>query len=253
MDIIPAIDILEGRCVRLYQGDYQQSEVFSDDPLEVARRWYDDGARYLHLVDLDGARSGEPQNLKVIEAIARSVPVHVQVGGGLRNRNSMLTMLGAGVSRIILGTVAVEAPQLVADICAEFPGQVLAGIDAKEGKVAIKGWLNTSSVLATDLAQRMAKIGIAGIIYTDIYRDGTLQGPNLEALRHLAQTVNVPIIASGGISSVEDLLNLLQLEPLGVRAAIIGKALYVGNIDLKTAIRAVSYQDVTIDRGTAFA
>ncbi len=250
MKIIPAIDILAGRCVRLYQGDYQQAEVFSEDPLEVARRWYDAGARFLHLVDLDGARSGEPQNLKVIEAIARSVPVHVQVGGGLRDRNTMLAMLGTGVSRIILGTVAVEAPQLVADICAEFPGQVLAGIDARNGKVATQGWLTTSEVLATDLALRMAKIGIAGIVYTDIYRDGTLQGPNLEAIKHLVQTVDVPIIASGGISSIEDLFNLMAL---GVRGAIIGKAIYNGTLDLKTAIRAVSYQDVPIDRGTAFA
>ncbi len=250
MEIIPAIDILSGRCVRLYQGDYQQAEVFSEDPLEVARRWYDAGARFLHLVDLDGARSGEPQNLKVIEAIARSVPVHVQVGGGLRDRNTMLAMLGTGVSRIILGTVAVEAPQLVADICAEFPGQVLAGIDARNGKVATQGWLTTSEVLATDLALRMAKIGIAGIVYTDIYRDGTLQGPNLEAIKHLVQTVDVPIIASGGISSIEDLFNLMAL---GVRGAIIGKAIYNGTLDLKTAIRAVSYQDVPIDRGTAFA
>jgi phosphoribosylformimino-5-aminoimidazole carboxamide ribotide isomerase len=250
MEIIPAIDILSGRCVRLYQGDYQQAEVFSEDPLEVARRWYDAGARFLHLVDLDGARSGEPQNLKVIEAIARSVPVHVQVGGGLRDRNTMLAMLGTGVSRIILGTVAVEAPQLVADICAEFPGQVLAGIDARNGKVATQGWLTTSEVLATDLALRMAKIGIAGIVYTDIHRDGTLQGPNLEAIKHLVQTVDVPIIASGGISSIDDLFNLMAL---GVRGAIIGKAIYNGTLDLKTAIRAVSYQDVPIDRGTAFA
>ncbi len=250
MEIIPAIDILAGRCVRLYQGDYQQAEVFSEDPLEVARRWYDAGARFLHLVDLDGARSGEPQNLKVIEAIARSVPVHVQVGGGLRDRNTMLAMLGTGVSRIILGTVAVEAPQLVADICAEFPGQVLAGIDARNGKVATQGWLTTSEVLATDLALRMAKIGIAGIVYTDIHRDGTLQGPNLEAIKHLVQTVDVPIIASGGISSIDDLFNLMAL---GVRGAIIGKAIYNGTLDLKTAIRAVSYQDVPIDRGTAFA
>lgn len=250
MEIIPAIDILAGRCVRLYQGDYQQAEVFSEDPLEVARRWYDAGARFLHLVDLDGARSGEPQNLKVIEAIARSVPVHVQVGGGLRDRNTMLAMLGTGVSRIILGTVAVEAPQLVADICAEFPGQVLAGIDARNGRVATQGWLTTSEVLATDLALRMAKIGIAGIVYTDIYRDGTLQGPNLEAIKQLVETVDVPIIASGGISSIDDLFNLMAL---GVRGAIIGKAIYNGTLDLKTAIRAVSYQDVPIDRGTAFA
>ncbi|MCS6960022.1 MAG: 1-(5-phosphoribosyl)-5-[(5-phosphoribosylamino)methylideneamino]imidazole-4-carboxamide isomerase [Pseudanabaenaceae cyanobacterium SKYGB_i_bin29] len=251
MEIIPAIDILEGRCVRLYQGDYQQAEVFSDDPLAVARRWYEEGAHALHVVDLDGARSGEPQNLKVIEAIARSVPVHVQVGGGLRSRNTIMAVLSTGVSRVILGTIAVEAPQLVADICGEFPGQVLVSIDARNGKVATQGWLHTAEVCATELAPRLATLGIAGIVYTDIQRDGTLQGPNLEQLRQLAMAVDVPIIASGGISTVQDLLNLLTLEPLGVTGVIIGKALYTGNLDLKTAIRAVRYQDVTSDRGWA--
>jgi phosphoribosylformimino-5-aminoimidazole carboxamide ribotide isomerase len=247
MEVIPAIDILDGRCVRLYQGDYQQSEIFGEDPVEVAQRWYSQGAKYLHVVDLDGAKQGKPQNLQVIEAIARSIPIHVQMGGGLRDRDSILSVLAAGVSRVILGTAAVENSQLIANICAEFPEQILVGIDARNGKVATRGWLTTSEILAVDLAKRMTEIGIAGIIYTDIHRDGTMQGPNIEALRQLAENVDVPVIASGGISSITDLLSLTALESVGVKAAIIGKAIYTGNIDLTEAIRAVGngrWQDV---------
>ncbi|MFM7602174.1 MAG: 1-(5-phosphoribosyl)-5-[(5-phosphoribosylamino)methylideneamino]imidazole-4-carboxamide isomerase [Pseudanabaena sp.] len=254
MDVVPAIDILDGRCVRLYQGDYQQSEVFGEDPVEVAQRWYCQGAKYLHVVDLDGAKQGKPKNLKVIEAIARSIPMRVQMGGGLRDRESILSVLNSGVSRVILGTAAVESSQLIADICAEFPEQIMIGIDARNGKVATRGWLETSEVMAVDLAKRMTSMGIAGIIYTDIHRDGTMQGPNIEALRQLAENVNVPVIASGGVSSITDLLNLLSLESVGVTGAIVGKAIYTGDIQLKEAIRAVGngrWQDV-ID-GSAIA
>ena len=254
MDVIPAIDILDGRCVRLYQGDYQQSEVFGEDPVEVAQRWYSQGAKYLHVVDLDGARDGKPKNLKVIEAIARSIPIRVQMGGGLRDRESIVSVLNSGISRVILGTAAVENSQLIADICAEFPEQIMIGIDARDGKVATRGWLTTSEVMAVDLAKRMTSIGIAGIIYTDIHRDGTMQGPNVEALRQLAENVDVPVIASGGISSITDLLNLLSLESIGVKGAIVGRAIYTGDIQLREAIRAVGngrWQDV-ID-GSAIA
>ncbi|OIP70594.1 MAG: 1-(5-phosphoribosyl)-5-[(5-phosphoribosylamino)methylideneamino]imidazole-4-carboxamide isomerase [Oscillatoriales cyanobacterium CG2_30_44_21] len=254
MDVIPAIDILDGRCVRLYQGDYQQSEVFGDDPVEVAQRWYSQGAKYLHVVDLDGAKQGKPQNLKVIEAIARSIPMRVQMGGGLRDRESIVSVLNSGVSRVILGTAAVENSQLIADICAEFPEQIMIGIDARDGKVATRGWLTTSEVMAVDLARRMTSVGIAGIIYTDIHRDGTMQGPNVEALRQLAENVDVPVIASGGVSSITDLLSLLALESVGVSGAIVGKAIYTGDIQLREAIRAVGngrWQDV-ID-GSAIA
>ncbi len=247
MDVIPAIDILDGRCVRLYQGDYQQSEVFGEDPVEVAQRWYSEGAKYLHVVDLDGAKKGKPQNLKVIEAIARSIPMRVQMGGGLRDRESILSVLHSGVSRVILGTAAVENSQLIANICAEFPEQILIGIDARDGKVATRGWLETSEIMAVDLAKRMTSLGIAGIIYTDIHRDGTMQGPNLEALRQLAENVDVPVIASGGISSISDLLSLLTLESVGVKSAIVGKAIYTGKIHLPEAIRALGngrWQDV---------
>lgn len=248
MDVIPAIDILDGRCVRLYQGDYNQSEVFGEDPLAIAQHWYSQGAKHLHLVDLDGAKVGSPQNLQIIETIARSIPLHVQVGGGLRDRNSIMAVLATGVSKVILGTIAVEQPQMVADICAEFPGQILVGIDARNGLVATRGWLNTSEIIAAELAQRMTSVGVAGIVYTDIHRDGTLQGPNLEALRHIATTAQIPVYASGGISSITDLLSLLALEPLGVKAVIIGKALYTQHIQLGEAMRAVAsgrWQDVT--------
>jgi phosphoribosylformimino-5-aminoimidazole carboxamide ribotide isomerase len=247
MDVIPAIDILDGRCVRLYQGDYQQSEVFGEDPVEVAQRWYSQGAKYLHVVDLDGAKEGKPKNLKVIEAIARSIPMRVQMGGGLRDRESIISVLRSGVSRVILGTAAVENSQLIADICAEFPEQIMIGIDARDGKVATRGWLTTSDVMAVDLAKRMTEVGVAGIIYTDIHRDGTMQGPNIEALRQLAENVNVPVIASGGVSSITDLLNLVSLESVGVTGAIVGKAIYTGDIQLREAIRAVGngrWQDV---------
>jgi phosphoribosylformimino-5-aminoimidazole carboxamide ribotide isomerase len=247
MDVIPAIDILDGRCVRLYQGDYQKSEVFSEDPVEVAQRWYSQGAKYLHVVDLDGAKEGKPKNLKVIEAIARSIPMRVQMGGGLRDRESIISVLNSGVSRVILGTAAVENSQLIADICAEFPEQIMIGIDARDGKVATRGWLTNSEVMAVDLAKRMADVGIAGIIYTDIHRDGTMQGPNIEALRQLAENVDVPVIASGGISSITDLLSLLSLESVGVKGAIVGRAIYTGDIQLREAIRAVGngrWQDV---------
>ncbi len=256
MDVIPAIDILDGQCVRLYQGDYEQSEVFGADPLAMAQEWYSQGAKYLHVVDLNGAREGTPKNLKIIEAIARSIPIRVQVGGGLRDRNSIMAVLGAGVSRVILGTIAVEQPNLVADICAEFPEQILVGIDAREGRVATHGWLSTSEVMAADLAQRMAAIGVAGIVYTDIHRDGTMQGPNLEALKQIATQVNIPVIASGGVSSITDLLSLSALAPIGVTGVILGKAIYTGNIQLKEAIKAVGngrLQDVPPDLGTAIA
>jgi len=257
VEIIPAIDLLEGHCVRLYQGDYAQAQTFNEDPVAVALEWVSQGATRLHLVDLDGAKAGFPVNRQAIEAIVRAVPVPVQVGGGLRDYASVAEILTVGVERAILGTSAVEKPDLVAQLCQEFPGQIVVGIDARNGKVATRGWLQTSEVLATDLAQQMAELGAAAIIYTDIHRDGTLSGPNLPALREIATAVNIPIVASGGVSSLTDLLSLLALEPLGVRGVIVGRALYTGDISLKEAIAAVGsgrLQDVPLDFGnSAFA
>jgi len=257
MDVIPAIDLLNGKCVRLYQGDYDQAEVFNEDPVAMAQQWVNQGATRLHLVDLDGAKAGYPVNLEVISAIVRALEIPIQVGGGLRDRQSVADLLSTGVQCAILGTVAVEKPELVAELCREFPGQIIVGIDARNGRVATKGWLETSEVIATELAERMAQLGTAAIIYTDIHRDGTMQGPNLEALRELAAVVSIPVIASGGVSSVTDLLSLLALESQGVTGAIVGRALYTGDVSLKEAIRAVGqgrWQDVPPDLGSsAFA
>jgi phosphoribosylformimino-5-aminoimidazole carboxamide ribotide isomerase len=252
MEVIPAIDLLEHKCVRLYQGDYDRSEIFNDNPVEVARYWVEQGATRLHVVDLDGAKEGKPVNLKTIEAIVRAVSVPIQVGGGLRDRAAVAQLIELGVKRTILGTVAVERPQLVEELCQEFPENIVVGIDARNGKVATKGWLETSEVAATELAQQMAQKGVAAIVYTDIARDGTLSGPNLEGLRALAMAVDVPVIASGGVSSLTDLLSLLALESLGVTGAIVGRAIYTGDVDLKEAILAVGngrWQDVPPDQG----
>ncbi|ABG52787.1 1-(5-phosphoribosyl)-5-[(5-phosphoribosylamino)methylideneamino] imidazole-4-carboxamide isomerase [Trichodesmium erythraeum IMS101] len=254
MNIIPAIDILGGRCVRLYQGDYKQTQIFNDNPVDVAKRWADEGATKLHLVDLDAAKVGQPVNQKTIEAIIKAVDIPIQVGGGLRNYSTVASLLALGVQQAILGTVAIEQPELVSDFCQKFPGQIIVGIDARDGKVATKGWLETSQVLATDLALQMAKLKVAAIIYTDIHRDGTLKGPNIEALRELATAVSIPVIASGGISSINDLLNLLALETIGVKGAIVGRALYTGGISLKEANQAVGqgrWQDVPPNLGSS--
>jgi phosphoribosylformimino-5-aminoimidazole carboxamide ribotide isomerase len=257
MDIFPAIDLLAGRCVRLYQGDYDRSQVFHDNPAHVAQQWTNQGATWLHVVDLDGAKAGKLVNLEAIAAIVQAVSVPIQVGGGLRDRASVAQLLNLGIQRVILGTVAVEQPQLVSSLCEEFPGRIAVGIDARNGKVATRGWLETSEVLATDLAQQMQQLGAAAIIYTDIYRDGTLSGPNLDALRELATSLSIPVIASGGVSSITDLLSLLALEPLGVTGAIVGRALYTGDISLKQALQAVGqgrWQDIPPDLGSsAFA
>ncbi|MUG94932.1 1-(5-phosphoribosyl)-5-[(5-phosphoribosylamino)methylideneamino]imidazole-4-carboxamide isomerase [Scytonema sp. UIC 10036] len=239
MEIIPAIDLLEGRCVRLYQGDYERSQVFNENPVEVAKQWVEQGATRLHVVDLDGAKTGQPINLAAIEAISSACSVPIQVGGGIREHSTAKQLLNLGVQRVILGTVAVEQPQLVQQLCQEFPGQIVVGIDARNGLVATRGWLETSEVSASQLAVQMQELGAAAIIYTDIHRDGTLSGPNLEALRAIAATVTIPIIASGGVSSVTDLLSLLALEPQGVTGVIVGRALYTGDISLREALRAV--------------
>lgn len=252
MEVIPAIDLLDGQCVRLYQGDYQRSEVFGENPVEMARRWEREGATRLHLVDLDGAKQGKPINHSAIASIVQAVSIPVQVGGGLRDRAGISQLLNLGVQRAIVGTIAVENPELVGQLCQEFPGQIVVGIDARNGQVATRGWLETSEVSAIELAQKMAEIGAAAIIYTDIHRDGTLTGPNLEAMRELSRAISLPIIASGGVSSLTDLLSLLALESQGVGGAIVGRALYTGDIDLAEAVRAVGqgrWQDVPPDSG----
>ncbi len=256
MEVIPAIDLLDGKCVRLYQGDYERLEIFNDNPVTVARSWAEQGATRLHVVDLDGAKEGKTSNLASIEAIVAAIAIPVQVGGGLRDRASIARLLDLGVQRCIMGTVAVEQPELVQELCQEFPEQIVVGIDARQGKVATRGWLETSEVLATDLAQRMAVAGAAAIIYTDIHRDGTMSGPNIDALRELATAIEIPVIASGGVSSLTDLLSLLALESLGVTGVIVGKAIYTGDVKLTEAVQAVGngrFQDVPPDGFSTFA
>ncbi|QNP29849.1 1-(5-phosphoribosyl)-5-[(5-phosphoribosylamino)methylideneamino]imidazole-4-carboxamide isomerase [Cylindrospermopsis curvispora] len=239
MEVIPAIDLLEGRCVRLYKGDYAQSQVYSHNPVETAKMWADQGATRLHLVDLDGAKAGKIVNLSTIEAITNAVSIPVEVGGGIRDSSSVIQLFNLGVQWAILGTVAVEQPDLVQGLCEQFPQQIIVGIDARNGLVATRGWLETSQILAPQLATQMQELGAAAIIYTDINRDGTLQGPNLEALRGLTSAISIPVIASGGVGSVTDLLTLLSLEHQGVTGVIVGKALYTGDISLPEALRAI--------------
>lgn len=253
MEVIPAIDLLAGRCVRLYQGDYEQSQVFSENPLEIALQWQSLGATRLHLVDLDGAKEGTTINLDAISTIVKNLNIPIQVGGGLRDCTSVERLFDLGVERAIVGTVAVEKPELVEELCNTFPHKIAVGIDARNGKVATKGWLETSTVEATDLAQRISDKA-AAIIYTDISRDGTLVGPNIEALKQLAQVTDIPVIASGGISSLTDLLSLVSLESLGVQGVIVGKAIYTGKLDLKEAIQAIGngrLQDIPPDIGNS--
>ncbi|MEL6326236.1 MAG: 1-(5-phosphoribosyl)-5-[(5-phosphoribosylamino)methylideneamino]imidazole-4-carboxamide isomerase [Cyanobacteria bacterium J06626_23] len=255
MDVIPAIDLLDGQCVRLYQGDYDQSQVFNPDPVAVAQQWVDQGATRLHLVDLDGAKAGAPKNWQAIEAIVQAVEVPVQVGGGLRSRDRVQALFALGVRYAILGTAAVENPDLVSELSQLFPNRIFVGIDARNGKVATRGWLETSDVNAIDLAKQMGERGAAAIIYTDIHRDGTLQGPNLPALKELASHIEIPVIASGGVSSITDLLSLLGAVPAGVTGVIVGKALYTGAVSLRDALKAIGpgrWQDIPLaDDGTA--
>jgi phosphoribosylformimino-5-aminoimidazole carboxamide ribotide isomerase len=239
MDVIPAIDLLGGQCVRLHQGDYDRVSRFGDDPVAQALEWQRQGARRLHLVDLDGARSGEPVNDAVVRAIAAALSIPVQLGGGVRSAERAGQLLASGLDRVILGTVAVEQPELVRTLAARHPGRIVVGIDARDGKVATRGWIEQSSVEATELAADLRHSGVAGIISTDIATDGTLQGPNLEALRRMALASPVPVIASGGVGSLTDLLCLLALEPLGVEGVIVGRALYDGSVDLAEALQAV--------------
>lgn len=236
MLIIPAIDIKDKRCVRLTQGRMDAETVYSTDPSEVAGKWASSGAKLIHLVDLDGAVEGNAKNYEVIKKIASSVDVPVQVGGGIRDLKTAELYLGTrGVKRIIIGTAAYENPEFLKTLTKKYPGRIAVGIDAKDGKVAIKGWVTVTDERAVSLAKRLEGAGVACIIYTDISRDGMLSGPNVEATREMAESVNIPVIASGGVSSKEDIEAYRDVRLEGI---IIGKALYSGNIDLREAIQA---------------
>jgi len=233
IEIIPAIDIREGRCVRLYQGNFDQETVFADDPLEVALEWQSLGAPRLHIVDLDGAISGEVYNLEIIAEIASAVLVPTQLGGGIRKLETIEQMLKAGIERVILGTAAVEDQGLVKQACQRFRESVIVGIDAREGLISTHGWRKETQLVAVEFAQSMVELGVRRFIYTDINRDGTLTEPNFSATAELVNSIRAPVIASGGVSSLN---HLKMLKALGVEGAIIGKALYTGDIDLKQAL-----------------
>lgn len=244
MLLIPAIDLKEGKCVRLRQGRMEDDTIFSDDPVAVAQRWVEAGAKRLHLVDLDGAFAGKPRNADVIHAIVQAFPnVPVQIGGGIRDEDTIQGYLEAGVEFVIIGTKAVSEPHFVRDVAIEFPGHIIIGLDAREGKVAIDGWSKLSRHDVIDLAQKFEANGVAAIIYTDISRDGMLQGVNTEATAKLARAVHIPIIASGGITNLDDIRALGEIAHEGVMGAITGRAIYEGTLDFAEAVKlAESYE-----------
>lgn len=236
MLLIPAIDLKGGKCVRLRQGRMEDDTVFSDDPVAVAGRWVAEGAKRLHLVDLDGAFAGKPVNAAVIREIAAAFPeLPIQVGGGIRDEETIEAYLAAGVQFVIIGTKAVNVPHFVADVCTEFPGHIIVGLDAKDGKVAIDGWSKLSHHDVIDMAQHFERDGVEAIIYTDISRDGMMQGVNIEATRKLAQSITIPVIASGGVTNLDDLRALNAAREDGIMGAILGRAIYEGTIDLAEA------------------
>ncbi|MGB1702532.1 MAG: 1-(5-phosphoribosyl)-5-[(5-phosphoribosylamino)methylideneamino]imidazole-4-carboxamide isomerase [Cycloclasticus sp.] len=236
MILIPAIDLKEGKCVRLRQGRIDDETIFSDNPVEVATRWVNEGAQRLHLVDLDGAFAGKPVNASVIHDIAQAHPnLTIQVGGGIRDEDTIQAYLNAGVQYVIIGTKAVNTPHFVGDVCAEFPGHIIVGLDAKEGKVAIDGWSKLSNHDVIDLAQRFENDGVESIIYTDIGRDGMMKGVNVEATAKLARSIRIPVIASGGITNMEDIHALGRVSDDGIMGAITGRAIYEGTLDFAEA------------------
>lgn len=236
MIVIPAIDLKNGNCVRLEQGEMHRDTVFSDNPAEQALKWQEAGAELLHLVDLDGAFAGEPRNKGAIEAIIKALRIPAQLGGGIRDIVTIEAYLSLGLSRVIIGTAAQRNPELVVEACKKFPGKIVVGIDAKNGMVAVQGWAEVTGITAVDLARKFEDCGVSAIIYTDISRDGMMAGPNIEATKALAEAISIPVIASGGVSSLKDIENLMAIEQSGISGAITGKAIYTGAINLADAI-----------------
>lgn len=237
MQIWPAIDLRGGRCVRLRQGDYDRETVFAEDPVAMARRWVDLGARHLHLVDLDGAKEGYPANLQSVGEIVRSIDIPCELGGGIRDEATIRQLLDLGLARLVIGTLALKEPQWFGEMCRAFPDRLVLGIDARQGQVATDGWLQTSKTAAVDLARQFAEHPIAAIVYTDIATDGMMAGPNLTEMAQMRAAVDVPVVASGGVTTVEDVRRLAQVPMAG---CIIGRALYEGSLKLPDALTAAS-------------
>jgi phosphoribosylformimino-5-aminoimidazole carboxamide ribotide isomerase len=236
MLLIPAIDLKDGRCVRLRQGRMEDETVFGDDPVAVAQRWVDAGARRLHMVDLNGAFQGKPVNAGAVSAVAEAFPdLPIQVGGGIRDEETVQAYLNAGVQYVIIGTRAVSAPHFVNDLCVEFPGHIIVGLDAKDGKVAIDGWSKLSHHSVIDMAQRFENDGVEAIVFTDIGRDGMMSGVNVDSTVELARAIHIPVIASGGITSIDDVRALCAVTDEGITGAITGRAIYEGTLDLSAA------------------
>jgi len=236
MLLIPAIDIKDGKCVRLRQGDMGDATIYSNDPLAMAERWIEAGARRLHIVDLDGAISGKPENADIIHSIFEAHPsIPVQVGGGIRDEDTIQTYLDAGVSFVIIGTRAVTTPHFVSDVCLEFPGHIIVGLDARNGKLATEGWSKLSHHDAFDMAQRFEDDGVASIVFTDIGRDGMMSNINIESTVELCQQITIPVIASGGLASLDDIKALCIVAGEGIEGAITGRAIYEGTLDFKQA------------------
>jgi len=235
MLIIPAIDIKDGRCVRLFQGDMDKETIYFDRPIDAARHWAKEGATFVHVVDLNGAVEGRPVHMHEVEAICKQTGLSVELGGGLRSTESVEAALALGVSRVVVGTAAYDNQEFLRVLCKQFPGNIVVGIDARDGRVAVKGWRETTSMDAVALAKRCQADGASRIIYTDISRDGTRQGVNIEETAKLARSVRIPIIASGGVATLDDIRNLLQLEKEGVEGVIVGRALYSGALTLSDA------------------
>ena len=236
MLLIPAIDLKDGKCVRLRQGRMEDETVFGDNPVEVAQRWVEAGARRLHMVDLNGAFEGKPVNARAVKAVAEAFPdLPIQVGGGIRDEETVQAYLDAGVQYVIIGTRAVSAPHFVNDLCVEFPGHIIVGLDAKDGKVAIEGWSKLSHHSVTDMAQRFEQDGVEAIVFTDIGRDGMMSGVNVDSTVALAQAIHIPVIASGGITDIDDIRALCAVSDEGIMGAITGRAIYEGSLDLAAA------------------
>lgn len=245
MLVIPAIDLKDGKCVRLRQGRMDDETIFSDNPVEVAAQWVEQGARRLHLVDLNGAFDGEPVNGEIVRQIAKAFPdLPIQIGGGIRTLETIQAYIDAGVDYVIIGTKAVKEPAFVTEACEKFPGHIIVGIDAKDGLVATDGWAEVSEVTAVDCAKQFETDGVSAIVYTDISRDGMMQGVNIEATVNLAKSINIPVIASGGVTNMDDIKNLVPVSKDGISGAITGRAIYEGTLDLQEAqAYSDSYQD----------